>query len=626
MNKFKVIRTIDKWSKYTDEERRDIIYKLIGNDFIAQTMVQMYNISDPNNRINFILSGRASDDMIINSIINSVNNMNDYRIVPIAEKLSKINNKELHIDNPIVVYINDMFVKTNDVIFVSKYAIGDTNGNILWESDDILSDFKFYLLKYLQIRKESIVPALTIQDGPSKIIYINYLRNNELDDNIVPIISMPNIIIEVPESVMELEASYSKGMSYINTTELETKLIQLSSSDLFIGFITSVSAITEIKDTIVRYINDDDVYSSIENLAIIIYIYINIMHGLMKINTTSMTYIDWKNEKDVKNDYIMSYCVYLMKKIYENDYTILTSNKYKIENLVKYILNIYNSIMSHDIPESLKKDGYIFINAIDPIKLHGIFEYKVGKLQVQDIKPYYVQLRSFVYKNINHGEINYEKFPFITTERYNDNIDMIDDIKIHEYKEKIIYVIDKLGQHIQKIDKTGIINLGFLQDKFNTEGNGDISSYESIQQYLVNIVGIEWMTFHKAIKADNFIDNMLKFIVNIDTANEVNNFLNKKIEFINAMDVSQTSLQQEKINKQLQQQERINIYYNLTPEEKIEIDRFKFGSDEWNDQIEKRGQRIEIPTIVETEETTTDSMNLEDIDDEGWNESKFYEE
>ena len=37
-------------------------------------------------------------------------------------------------------------------------------------------------------------------------------------------------------------------------------------------------------------------------------------------------------------------------------------------------------------------------------------------------------------------------------------------------------------------------------------------------------------------------------------------------------------------------EERINIYYNLTPEEKLEIDKFDFASDEWNTEISLRAE------------------------------------
>ena len=105
---------------------------------------------------------------------------------------------------------------------------------------------------------------------------------------------------------------------------------------------------------------------------------------------------------------------------------------------------------------------------------------------------------------------------------------------------------------------------------------------------------INHMIYHKS---SDLFKVLHEYIKNKKTSDEVYEFLNEQLSFYQNYDISRKSHEIEQMKLSDLYEERINVYYNLTPEEKMEIDKYDWRSDDWINVIDAKK---ELKNIYDT--------------------------
>jgi hypothetical protein len=154
------------------------------------------------------------------------------------------------------------------------------------------------------------------------------------------------------------------------------------------------------------------------------------------------------------------------------------------------------------------------------------------------------------------------------------------------------------------------------------EESGKSKKYYDLQNHYRYTMMMEWFVIHGSIAEMKNNDTLYivldRYVINRNSAKEVYEFLSNNI--YQHFDITKTSLEADRLRERELREFRIDIYYNLTPKEKIEVDIHDFGSDEWNSIIDGRVDVYLDPyEILDLEENTEKKDIHPEVNDEGWN-------
>jgi len=424
-----------------------------------------------------------------------------------------------------------------------------------------------------------------------------------------------------------------------------------------------IQNIEEIKSTIIKNIATSDNKTDMEILSIIndsldlLSIFIRLFIELYRrtsinIKTDEKIYDNFKLSELYKNmlkgkkinryKVIKIYMIYIFNIYYNKDYLLLYNNnikfdvlfdlifiiyeehdknnkkieKYKLTvNFIYLFDDIYTSLITEKLTKLFYRNYPSIVNQInDDVKLNvnklsdSIMDNIIYKKETIDHKQY----RPVTSKNINtkskhkillfNTEHDVMKYGYIHIT--NDDIDsLINKLKIYSSYNKFVSLYNILQ------------NIGFLENRYSeSETPFKDKIYKIYKRTIWNDIRESWLSSMKSYKDKRFMNKNIIQIFTIYVTNEKkSDEIIKKIleykKFNDISDISKSSIELAKIKKLETRQERINIYYNLTPQEKLEIDRFTFGTDEWNDQIDMR-KEIDMTYVPTTEED--DYMNYDE--------------
>jgi hypothetical protein len=418
-----------------------------------------------------------------------------------------------------------------------------------------------------------------------------------------------------------------------------------------------ISIVDVIKLQLNQYIVglDDETYSILYNvfapLALLIVLLIKVLTlNEYRINTYSNVYMKFKNNSQVKSinkyGYVKQYLIYIFSTLFDEDFKIMIDNKIKIDKIIDSVYKEYKrnaESISHDVKQIITENKIIApIRGEVSIKLLKMLS--GGKYSLYDIaststQPYVhisdrnVKYKYYVEKYVDK-KVYYDQLYTGPASKLDKRYNLIKHGKIifstmmdtNNSKTHIYNILNKLKTKIHDKDITKqskkIDNIGYLI-KRQTEDKLNIIDTTEYKMYMLEVMKKEWNMIHGVMdKYDNNIDIyeiLDDYIKDTETAEDVYDFINHYINMTKYFDISLTSIDNKRIMDQELREERINVYYNLTPEEKLEIDKFDFGSDEWNTEISLRaelytGKKLVPITDIEVDDSDSWNENNDDID------------
>lgn len=350
--------------------------------------------------------------------------------------------------------------------------------------------------------------------------------------------------------------------------------------------------------------------NSIIIIAIGGWLLMGIIDNTITIDIDSIYYSSYKvkvmQSRGTVFEYKRNLCTHIIKSIYPSEIRHLLQNykKMKIGKLLELIWKYEISRRSKIFSTSIQKNKLIINNKDLPnTNLVDIYRHKTQK----DIVHYKYILDTnttdrVVSIKIGHGNIGiiseYTEYPSIVhhtrigkiTKRRtiprSPKLTKLDTILIHTYrvdKNKLINKL-KLFLPIKKITPhfiQSINSFGYLKNRYTDEikyGKNDPTThrkkYEILAKYFMDISISEWITI-LTNKSDNIFRLLTQYTHDTSTANEVWKWLKDKLIMFKSLDISELSIESEKIKEQEKQDERWRIKFNLNPTEKLEVDKIK---------------------------------------------------
>ena len=141
-----------------------------------------------------------------------------------------------------------------------------------------------------------------------------------------------------------------------------------------------------------------------------------------------------------------------------------------------------------------------------------------------------------------------------------------------EDANNIFELVSKLRLYLSatKVDRRyekKLSDLGFLTTVHEERPN--MESFKDLQNYFKTIALKEWMILNKTMdkysEADTLYDVLNSHITNKETATSVYKFLDSKLSFYKRFDISEESVEKEKMIVKELREHRINVYYMLSP-------------------------------------------------------------
>jgi hypothetical protein len=631
------------------------------------------------------LVASRKEKLSVNFIINTI--LFTYPIsIPMIEDIAKPDNIEIHInirklvynisnENLYNKYVDDM--KFNECkVYPEKYETQEESSNI-HILRPIMFDVSIKAKRKVKIGEEQKFIHKIDTGGVNydkEYDYTLFDDNMVYSDNIHYFHEIHNIIstnVFLNTRIINYQPAIQ---NFINDViNIKHEIIRSISSN-----IRSRSSIDN------RLLNILDTGFDILSIFIMFFIKIYLMmiskvRDRIRINTEHDIYMKFRSEISKKKmdnyGYIRDYIIYVFSILYTKDYNLFETNGFKMNMLFNFI---YSKYKDRDIDRIQKlvidKNRIIMSNASRDLRDYNISRIFYEKKEIEVIRKItdYIDEcnKSFKGKNMNcktpfHiNRLSYRKPKYVIGDIidkyvYEKKIDK-DILKkgikreitkrllgipikyigaYEENKEYILSVVSKLRLYI---DSSALLNyekkilgIGFLGDKYNDEIKGmkkeDIKllrfKYINLQKHFRKIMLKEWLVYHKQMKI--YKDDLTLFkvlddyIEDKETATTVYEFLEDFMWFYKNFDISKISVEKERMRIQELREFRINIYYNLTPEEKLTIDKFDFGSDEWNQEVDSRSEILipdqNLESMEYTEYSDYKPWDEGDPDDEGWN-------
>jgi hypothetical protein len=354
-----------------------------------------------------------------------------------------------------------------------------------------------------------------------------------------------------------------------------------------------------------------------------------------------------------KKDLVM----YMFEVIYPNEYNLLTINNFDISKAIDMLFATLRGTQKKDKETILEKHRMIiYSETFDTEKMMNLFygDTSVDKGLIDNfINIFNSKIKGEEYKYVykphkitRHYMVSHD-YKSKDRQYYDDNIlvgptfhgeEKIAvakhltkeyDVDTIDSKNKIFELVDKIRSRLS--DKYGLLmnfesdllKLGYMRKKYAdeiTDPNVDkkirYHQYLSFQKYIWNSVLDEWNLLHSDMKNKKGLsDTLMEYIISKKTAEEVFGFLVDSINYYKNYDISRISVEKEKMELQELRVMRMNIFYNLTPEEKLELLQYEFGSDEWNKRIDSV---VEMDLGVRTieKEENIDDANIDFYEDD----------
>ena len=422
-----------------------------------------------------------------------------------------------------------------------------------------------------------------------------------------------------------------------------------------LGITKFIYDIDNIRSTIISLFQEDkskiisqlivSMDKAITILSIFISIYIHNLNGIISIDIKHDNYKEYKKSKyynsliksrnTQKHDYKKYFLLYLMEILYKEEYFILKNNNIKMEllfninnnvnniNKLKFIVTETKSIYTNksNIEKIINTISYSKID-IKSLQNYKNIKHIIETKDVTDINIKKFYDRDALFK-INSRRSKYIDVFKTSNSKYNIEYTKIKKFDIPLHKDNSLNnspnsgnthkLINKLKKYIEiKYNMQVIIdNLGFFNKRYEDQGRENKDQFLYYKNTLLNTMKKEWIFMKKLDDSDkNIIEIYNDYIINVKTAKEIYKSINYYSTLFNTMDISETSVEREKIKLMEIRDERMNIYYNLTPEEKLELDKLIFGSEEWNNEIDNKLEIDEYINSIDAE------RNLKKIDTE----------
>lgn len=359
-----------------------------------------------------------------------------------------------------------------------------------------------------------------------------------------------------------------------------------------------------------------------------------------------------RNAKLYKDPYLIKreYMKYVFEIFNPDEYNILIANRFDIDNAIGMLFSIIQDTGEKKRSNVLTRNKIlIYSETFDASKLLNLFygETSVDKrlLEIYEKSfntnsyievPTYDNHRLYyvLYHVLNKKSLEYVDPSILGGPTFKNKKKVhLTEYVSKEYNilmlpktDEIFTLVEKLRTYIDTIPfglEEKILSLGLMREKYEDEikyGNidkeGHLNEYLSMQKYILDVILREWNFSHRNLQnKDSLMDTLSKYITNRKTAREVFDFLDKQIKYYSNYDISKSSVEKEKIELQELRDMRMNVFYNLTPNEKMELNKYEFGTDDWNRKLDSMmdqdtGIRINIKT--ENVDPTNADINEED--------------
>jgi len=634
----KVIK-FDTWVFKSDEERFSDLKKVypehIDNIYLHNIINMYHKINSKFNRRYIItklfLSNKINKSKIdLNFYMNLYDNL--YIEIDNSEKSGKY--LKLNSDN---IKIHDggkrYFIKNNE-LFIKGVYIDDTmvkyNGNLNLFYDEIDNVLKYKLMKYIHPP-----PYDDSDDEPYDDLNKQYDFTDEL--SLIYINSMLNTQTNIQPFVKQSLAfdNYVDNPIFYN-------LFIIIRSDLYINMelYLSIEILLNIIDLLE---NVGNIYSDMEINNINIYVILVLSWILNKYLTDKIyvnknndlykNYMDMLNKYDVKIDTIIDfkfrYIIYIYETLFEKEY-IKSKRFYKTSNklykVIKYTTNLIKTY-------TIKKTKNYFTHDIKFIPQDNNFtftEYNRFKRNIDnEIYKNFINDKQQPYLNMYEHEstIYKRKYPsfklgyVITSDiKYNDIILH----KKNKFKYNDIFIENKyiddsfmVINNLYKLMKNNIKDIKYLinycklknrinnsTDKEYIEKLNKFTLYYK-QQILKNI----WLYNNNLLNNPKMRKKTLYGLL-LENGNitKIYKFLIKHAN-MDSYDLPEDIIKYEKRIQQEITQSRFEVYFNLTPKQKLIIDKID-TEDKKNEILDAIGNML-VPSDLITDDYVEDNMIAE---------------
>ncbi len=609
MKSFFVKKIYNKWKTLSDEDRAQKISHMINKNIDSQEVrninvlyIKNKQLFDTFNCVNILLDLDIDDNDFIFNVIMSVYPS----IIPIINNTASYNkNINIFLKNYTLVYNSDIHKSSiiNGEVFISGVYIPNKEQHYeLNYSETFIKDLLNIIKSTLIIKDRSIELKDYVKYNIKKLDYI--------PNTIKPIkINTEEVIKEnkiYDKTLFERTAVIRDNVEFISKiiyfkTSNSFKKLSLFDDDELCYTCSKIKNLVKYKSDIIPVI-----IMLVEKLYLKKTIYID---------TSSEFYKKYK--KKHKNDFSIydiykNYTIYVSSQLFDIDKTInyhtiidKTIKTLKILNQINYIHNDkdFNNLIIFNTSNDLQKtyantDSYENIKFDDKknSQLTRNIKLKIYPLKDIDInynKELYDNNEINSYKQFTFDKKVYKKTNIICNINHKDIIKLIE--KISSYKD-VSYIFNDIK------------NIGVFKHK---------STNKEFQNLILESYKKEWLIYHSYQSDLNIWKLLDNYIKDRNTSDEVLNFINYMVEFSQYSDIDLNKIEKQKLRELELKEDRINIYYHMTPDEKLDMDRYNFGSEEWNTRID--ALKLQIFGEKNNQELDNEyGLDFEDLDTEGY--------
>lgn len=576
MQKFKVLTIANKWLKYTDDEKERVLTEIFEDQYIARLILPIFR--GRTFSLDKILMPRCDPNVLLNTLTSYIKEP----IIIHASAKATTSTVAIHIYEPTPMYFDDpnTLYKTSGQINVIGY---EYRGEYLRSLGEL-----FHRCKFSFARRDTIEPYEKIEhsvfDGHAEnlVFRIQPRPPATPSDKYEGYTAIPIDHDSIERTLVYDDDQYNINLSYTSNAKMFNNVATLFANNIFYGDTN--------RDEHILLVEGIRPYTRTEGMAIISAMYIKIQYGGVKINTRNQMYIDFRRDMKPGKNYIISYLTYVFKSVFPDEYA---AEEAHIEDNIR---TIYRNFSRPRETEDVVTEYIITKHDVNAIN-------EIVRRKANNFEPHHItssaaysrHKTSRLYRDSSadhteiHGPVGGGGGQFTQQEKEPELVVDYTDI----FKSKIPTLIDKLSTFLDdqsvKFLSSKMQNIGFMKREFADDTTKDIKKYRGFQNEIISTMYKEWRVF--AGTNDGSIDAMIKFVMTKETAMKLNDFLVNQINLYSYYDVSQLSVEKEKIRNREQREYRVNVYYKLTLEEKLEIDRYTPFTEEWNAIIDAIGEK-----------------------------------
>lgn len=632
MSKYLVIKKYNNWIRLTYEEKllkfSHILKQPVTDDDVVNiTLAESENKLKPDP---FQLSDIGKFNYMLD---------NTRSLIPMISTTFTDISIEMFINNPTIVYENGHFYRTSGSVNLVGMIIPPTlytDQNMIDASEyEMIKNkpinFIFDKLKYQFIYHNLYqyynlhTPIIDIQKYDAGIIdiirkdYMVIKSDKKLENNDTNI-----IVLAIDNSLYEKEYDDSLYDEYLISSrnpEYFHIIINLFSLNIFtnqnvltpvVVMNSLIDMATNVKGELIGKLgNTTDEHankiltildSALDYLTIFIVFYKKLKDGVINFDRDHKLYNSYKKHVKVVQTLMkfkQDLLIYVYESLFPNEYKLLKRNKIKIQILMNYIVDNYlnisklptkitTNILLGDFRNKYKVSKIMYD---DPSVLDEIDKKHKSPLYKQyNIKPLLHEINYNVDNiviDVNLKKLKIKKVKMLKSgvaKKYDITFDIVgESMKLYEKIKKYIFKISR--EFLNDLRGLGFMNNRFVDDTIKGITKDE---YLSRQFHILNDMLREWNMRHDMNSGKNLYDVLNLYIKNDKDAKEVYEYLRKHIDMYKLIDVSDKSIEYDKIQQQELNENRINVYYNLTPDEKLAIDKFTAWSDEWKEELDAR--------------------------------------